>query len=144
MNTSSLLGQEWQTLQHNHEQHERNALLIKLVCVVICTAGLCAHVHFGWLGAVIVLLWLQEGIVKTYQKRLSDRLLVVEAHLQASVATSSGLTDGIAMQLHTNWAATRPRGVRLIASYAMSACRPTVAYPYVPMLLVGLIVGRLC
>lgn len=144
MNTSTLLGQEWQTLQHNHEQHERNALLIKLVCVVICTVGLSAHLHFGWLGASIVLLWIQEGIVKTYQKRLSDRLLVVEAHLQASATSSSSLTDGIAMQLHTSWATTRPRGVHLIASYAMSACRPTVAYPYAPMLLVGLIVGRLC
>ena len=40
MNQHTLLAQEWQTLQHNHEQHEKNALLIKLFSLALCLAGL--------------------------------------------------------------------------------------------------------
>ena len=137
MNTLTLLSQEWQTLQRNHEQHERNALLIKLVCVVVCVVGLAASVSLGWLGITVLLMWGQEGIIKTYQSRLSDRLLVIEAQLKGAAGNPSGLTDRFAMQLHTEWAATRPRGVWSIASYAKNACRPTVAFPYVPLLLIG-------
>ena len=40
MERYGLLGQEWQTLQGNHEQHELNALLIKLGCLALSVAGL--------------------------------------------------------------------------------------------------------
>jgi hypothetical protein len=125
------LALEWQTLQDNHEQHERNALHIKLTCMVMLMLGLAAHVSLVWLGFVVALLWVQEGIVKTYQARLSDRLLRVEALL------CQAPTDHGAMQLHTEWQKQRPRGAALITSYALSACRPTVAFPYVPLLIIG-------
>lgn len=132
--TTSHLSQEWQTLQANHEQHERNALLIKLVCVALCLAGLAAHVSADWLALVVALLWVQEGIIKTYQSRLSDRLLKVEAMLLA-LATPTHTPVHAAMQLHTEWLANRPSASSLIASYAVSSCRPTVAFPYVPLLI---------
>jgi len=40
-----------------------------------------------------------------------------------------------AMQLHTDWSTSRPGGTALVIGYAVSACRPTVAFPYLPMLL---------
>ena len=128
--TFSHLSQEWQTLQTNHEQHERNALLIKLVSLALCLAGFATHVSAGWLALVVALLWLQEGIIKTYQSRLSDRLLKVEAMLLAPTAPTLA-----AMQLHTQWMANRPGTFSLLASYAISACRPTVAFPYAPLLI---------
>jgi len=128
--TLSHLSQEWQTLQTNHEQHERNALLIKLVSLALCLAGFATHVSAGWLALVVALLWLQEGIIKTYQSRLSDRLLKVEAMLLAPTAPTLA-----AMQLHTQWMANRPGTFSLLASYAISACRPTVAFPYAPLLI---------
>jgi hypothetical protein len=123
--TISHLSLEWQTLQNNQEQHERNALLLKLVCVAVCIAGLAAHVSAGWLALMVALLWVQEGIVKTYQSRLSDRLLKVEAML-----LDADTPRPAAMQLHTEWIANRPGTLTLIARYAASACRPTVAFPY--------------
>jgi hypothetical protein len=39
------------------------------------------------------------------------------------------------MQLHSEWMVNRPGTLSLIASYAVSACRPTVAFPYVPLLM---------
>lgn len=120
---------EWQTLQNNHEQHERNALLIKLTCLVLSLVGLAAHVPGLWFVIGITLLWVQEGIIKTYQTRLADRLLRVETLLQQTQPEPG------AMQLHTQWAEMRPNGTALIASYLLSACRPTVAVPYVPLLI---------
>ncbi len=129
MDSSSLLGQEWQTLQNNHEQHERNALLIKLASVTLCLAGLGLGQPLLWIGFTVLLCWGLEGIFKTYQSRLSERLLRIESLL------GKGSISDAPMQLHTEWAASRPGGVALIASYARSACRPTVAFPYLPILL---------
>lgn len=129
MDTHVTLCAEWQTLQNNHEQHERHAVFIKLTCVSLFVAGLATHVSLAWLAAVVSLLWLQEGIIKTYQRRLGDRLLRLEALLMRSPAEHSG------MQLHTEWEKFRPSTSALLTSYARSALRPTVAYPYVPLLL---------
>jgi hypothetical protein len=40
MNPLSPLGQEWTTLQNNHEQYERSSLLIKLSAVFFSLLGL--------------------------------------------------------------------------------------------------------
>lgn len=129
MDSSSLLGREWQTLQNNHEQHERNALLIKLTGLALCVAGLASSLPPLWIGFTVLLCWVQEAIFKTYQGRLAERLLRVEALLGQTPAAE------MAMQLHRDWAADRPGGGALIAGYLASACRPTVAFPYLPILL---------
>lgn len=129
MEISTLLGKEWQTLQDNHEQHEQNALFIKLACLALSIAGLATGLPLSWIAFTVLLCWIQEGIFKTYQSRLADRLLSVEARLaQANSAPS-------AMQLHTDWLASRPGGGALLGSYLVSALRPTVAFPYLPILL---------
>lgn len=127
------LGQEWQTLHDSHEQYEKNALLIKLTCLALCVAGLAAHVAGGWLAALVVLCWLQEGILKTGQARLAERLLRVEAWLRESEPAAPP-----AMQLYSAWSAARPGSVGLMLEYAANAGRPTVAFPYLPILLLGL------
>jgi len=126
---SSLLGLEWQTLQNNHEQHEKNALLIKLASLTLGIGGLALSLPLLWIGFTVLLAWGLESIFKTYQARLSERLLRVEAMLGKPQPTD------VPMQLHTEWAASRPGGAALIAGYALSACRPTVAFPYLPILL---------
>lgn len=131
MESKTLLGLEWQTLQNNHEQHERNALFIKLSSLALGLAGLAAGVAVGWIALIIVLLWVLEGIFKTYQTRLADRLLQVETLLAQESPSMP------AMQLSAGWMARRPGGAGLIVEYALSACRPTVAFPYLPLLLAG-------
>ncbi|MFZ2974242.1 MAG: hypothetical protein WA049_16510 [Ferribacterium limneticum] len=129
MEISTLLGKEWQTLQDNHEQHEQNALFIKLACLALSIAGLATGLPLSWIAFTVLLCWIQEGIFKTYQSRLADRLLSVEARLAQPNPTPS------AMQLHTDWLASRPGGGALLGSYLVSALRPTVAFPYLPILL---------
>jgi len=129
MDGNTLLSHEWQILQGNHERHEQNALFIKLACLALCLAGLASRLPLYWTALTVLLCWLQEGIFKTYQSRLSDRLLFVELQLRQAQSAPA------AMQLHSDWSASRPRGTALIISYAVSACRPTVVFPYLPMLL---------
>lgn len=129
MDSGTQLAQEWQTLQGNHEQHEHNVLLIKLSSLAFFLAGLAAGIHPAAITAVILLCWLQDAIYKTYQGRLVERLLQIEVALRQG-------TDGVpAMQLYSDWTARRPDILGLIVGYIRSACKPTVAVPYAPLLL---------
>lgn len=122
------LHQEWLALQAQHERYEALAVGVKLVAFAATVL-----VPDNTLAlAMLALLWLQEAVLKTFQGRLGERLLVVEAGLKAG-------SDVAAMQLHSDWLAARPRGLELIAQYLKSALRPTVALPY-PLLMILVVV----
>jgi len=125
----SALQQEWLALQAQHERYEALALAVKLAAF----AAAALRPEHRLAVALLALLWLQEAVLKTFQARLGERLLAVEAGLRAG--------DGpAAMQLHSDWLAGRPRGAGLLAQYLKSALRPTVALPYpLLMLLVALL-----
>lgn len=131
MTETSGLAQEWQTLQHGHEQYEKSSLWIKITAVLLCFISLAVVIDLLLVGVLIVVLWLQEAIVRTSQARIGDRLLQLEAmhRLESSPVAS-------AFQLHSQWLASRGGGMALLAEYARSAVRPTVAFPYVVLLLI--------
>lgn len=110
------MNEEWRLLQQQHEHYEFAALALKGAAV-----GLLA-VNAAFLIPLLAVLWLQDAILKTFQARLGTRLLRVEQGLREG--------SGLAMQLHSDWLASRPRGIGLLREYALSACRPTVAFPY--------------
>ncbi len=132
------LGQEWTTLQNNYERYESGALLVKLAAVGLFFAGIALALEPWFICLVLLVLWLQEGIFKTYQSRLGERLLQVERSL---VAQPEGSRQ--AFQLHTSWLAQRTGTAGLLAEYAASACRPTVAFPYAVLVLAGLVLSFL-
>ncbi|NCT82802.1 MAG: hypothetical protein GXC94_06635 [Comamonadaceae bacterium] len=115
---------EWLALQAQHERYEALALAVKLAAF----AAVVLVADDALALALLALLWLQEAVLKTFQGRLGDRLLAVEAGLRAAEG------GGLAMQLHADWQAQRPRGAGLVAQYLKSALRPTVALPY-PLLM---------
>jgi len=117
------LHHEWLALQAQHERYEALALVVKLVA--FAATVLVADNTLAL--AVLALLWLQEAVLKTFQGRLGDRLLAIEPALKAG-------QDAPAMQLHSAWLASRPRGGALLGEYLKSALRPTVALPY-PLLM---------
>jgi len=81
-------------------------------------------------------LWLQEGILRTSQARLADRLLRIERQ----VADGGG---NAAPHLYIEWESGRRGVIGLLAEYAAHAARPTVAYPYVVLIVLsGVVVGR--
>ncbi len=127
--TNNLLSQEWTALHHDHERHDRYGLLIKLTAVLVCLISLGLAMSL-WLALLFVLvLWLQEGIWRTVQARTGERLLAIEKML-----SDSG--DQPAMQFYSDWEASRPGVLGLVKEYLLNAVRPTVAYPYVILLVI--------
>ncbi len=127
LNTRNAAAQEWSVLQKLHERYEFGALTIKLTAVVLFFAGLVVELHGTWLVLLVALLWLQEGIFKTYQARLGNRLLALE----------QGMTAGETLRvfaLHSDWLAQRKGLIGQVREYLGSAVRPTVAFPYLVLL----------
>lgn len=131
LSETTLLGQEWLVLQTQYEQYEKNSLLIKLLAIVLCFSAHVMLINTITMVAIILVLWLQEGIFKTYQSRLGERILRIESLIKQNIQT-----DIVACQLHSEWLAGRKGVIGLILEYALSAARPTVAFPYVVILLI--------
>ena len=132
MNPLSPLGQEWTTLQNNHEQYERSSLLIKLAAVFFSVLGLMFDIPALYLVALLLILWLMEGIFRTSQARLGTRLLQLEELLR-----QNPLPEFVAYQLHSTWLAGRPGSLGLIGEYLANAARPTVAFPYLVLVILS-------
>lgn len=126
MSSNNGLQQEWTTLQNNIEAYEHTALGLKLAAMAVLLIPLPLPLQI----CLLLILWLQEGIFRTSQARLGERIVVIEQWLAAG-----GAETGKACQLHSQWLAQRPGMFGLLLEYARSALRPTVAFPY-PLLLV--------
>jgi len=132
MSTSLISGlqQEWLCLQNQYDSYEKHSLIIKLVALILCPA-LLFIVHLGaWTMAFVGLLWLQDGIWKTYQQRIGERLLVIEKAILAG-------QEHQGMQFNSSWLASRRGSMALLREYIAQACKPTVAYPHVLLVMVG-------
>lgn len=137
MDEKSALQQEWVALQTQYERYESGGLGIKLVAVVLAFLGVVFELESWFVGLIVLLLWLQEGVFKTFQARLGDRLLLLEGLIGREPPT-----PGMAFQLHSAWLAQRKGLAGLLSEYAASAARPTVAFPYVVLLLVLLVLAQ--
>lgn len=126
-NTRNAAAQEWSVLQKLHERYEFGALTIKLTAIVLFFAGLVVELHGTWLVLLVALLWLQEGIFKTYQARLGTRLLALERGMAADEPMP-------VFALHSAWLAQRRGVVGQMREYLGSTLRPTVAFPYLVLL----------
>ena len=125
----------WLALQAQFERYEHGALGLKLAAVALCTLSLVTASFGGALphgltAALLAVLWVQEGIYRTYQARLGQHLLRVEQEGADAAFT-----------LHSAWQKNRPGTLGLLAEYAVSALRPTVAFPYPLLGLISLLAG---
>ena len=123
------LEREWEIIHRDHERYEQFALMIKLVTVLVVLACWVFAVDAVLTIIFIAVLWLQEGIWKTYQARLGARLLWIEQRLRAA-----GSKDGAPYQLYSTWSAQPKNLLTTLTEYFANAIRPTVAYPYVVLI----------
>ena len=135
------LALEWQTLHNSHEQYEHYALLIKLFAVAITAMAIIFSFLVLLALSLLAILWLQEGIWKTFQARTSARIEDIEQAITTtetniSNANTSGKSKTAAFQFYRQWESNRPTTLGLIASYIKNALKPTVIYPYLPLMLV--------
>ncbi|GGF59774.1 hypothetical protein [Alteromonas lipolytica] len=129
--TTDYLSLEWQTLQNQYDSYEKYSLIIKLVAIVITISGMGLSFEVPVMLAGIAVLWLQDGIWKTFQGRFETRLLAIEAALAAN-HNQPGCQFNQAYQQNANG------GLSLIIEYLKQALRPTVMYPYAVLVLISL------
>jgi hypothetical protein len=123
---ASPLGHEWAVLQHNHEQYEKTSLLSKLGVIALFVACLALSMDVFVMLLLMLVMWLQEAMLRTSQSRLGERILQIEQHIAAGAQVP-------AYQLHSEWRASRPGLAGLLVEYGKNALRPTVAFPYVAL-----------
>lgn len=133
MSTSSASGlqHEWLTLQNQYDSYEKFSLLIKLLNITLASLLMFVF-HIGsWTLVIIAIFWLQDGIWKTFQNRIATRLYVVEKAIVEG-------QNHQAMQFNSVWLEARQGIIALLQEYFRQSCKPTVAYPHVILMAMGL------
>ena len=126
------LKNEWSVLQNQSDSYEKYSLIIKLVNIGLLSAAYLSNNMTIFLGFLLLILWVQDAIWKTYQSRIEHRLLKIEKYLLNDV-------DVKAYQLNSDYQKNRPGSIGLIGEYLRQAVRPTVAFPHgMLVLMIGL------
>lgn len=127
--TTSHLASEWSLLQNEFDSYEKHSLLIKLSSVGVLSAAYFTNHLSVFVLLLLLTLWLQDAIWKTFQARIDARLLQLEDYLSNEHALEN--RDGIAFQFNSLYAQNRPGNVGLLKEYLRQSLRPTVAFPHI-------------
>lgn len=136
--SNKLLLKQWQTLHNSHENYESYALIIKLFATAIFFIAYYLSFNPYVLLLLLGVLWLQEGIWKTYQQRTVDSIHVIEEKLAIN-ETEQVTSNKQVYLMYSDWENRRPSAKSLIAEYISNALKPTVLYPYVPLIILVLL-----
>ncbi|MCC5451065.1 hypothetical protein LMJ53_04860 [Rheinheimera sp. UJ51] len=119
---------EWCLLQQQFDSYEKHSLYIKLLSItVVLVAQLASGVNV-FILLLLAVLWLQDAIWKTFQSRIEARLFQVEQAIAAQA-------EAFAFQFNTEYQKGSLTGLSLMQEYARQAIRPTVAFPYIVLIL---------
>lgn len=136
--SKQLLLQQWQTLHNNHESYESYALIIKLVATAITLLSLTFSLTALVALLLVAVLWLQEGIWKTFQCRTANAIIAIEDKLALNEAEQTSESTKPYL-MYKQWQMNRPTSKALIAEYMANSLKPTVLYPYLPLMFVVVI-----
>lgn len=134
--TNNDLATEWTLLQNQYDSYEKYSLVIKLVNVALFSLLVVMNSAFLLILAMILVLWGQDAIWKTFQSRIESHLLILEKSLTSVQAE----TQISAFQFNSLFIDKRPSSIGLMVEYAKQALRPTVAFPH--MLLVVILLAN--
>ena len=134
------LKNEWAILQNQFDSYEKYSLIIKLVAIIIlAVSGILYHAN-AIVFFLLLVLWFQDAIWKTFQSRIEVRLLQLERGLSNGDGIESTEDQEInAYQYNLLYVKNRPKNSELIKEYLTQAVRPTVAFPHVILLVLALI-----
>ena len=126
---TSHFASEWSLLQNQFDSYEKHSLLIKLSSIgVLSTAYFTNHLSLFVLFLLLIL-WLQDAIWKTFQARIDARLLQLEDYLSNEHTLENH--NVIAFQFNSLYAQNRPGSIDLLKEYLSQSFRPTVAFPHI-------------
>jgi hypothetical protein len=131
MNKNELIT-EWHLLQNQFDSYEKHSLYIKLVSIIVL---LSAEIS-GFIGLsiffILLVLWGQDAIWKTFQSRIEPRLFQIEK----SISTDSSES---ACQFNSEYNKVSLSGLALIIEYARQSIRPTIAFPHIALIIIFLL-----
>lgn len=131
MNTKEL-GTEWRLLQNQFDSYEKHSLYIKLSSIIVLLIAAVTGQTNSYIILILSVLWLQDGIWKTFQSRIEIRLLQIEK----CIAEKS---EENAFQFNTAYDEASLNGLSLVGEYTRQSIRPTVAFPHSVLILIALI-----
>ena len=123
---------EWCLLQNQFDSYEKHSLYIKLLSVIVVLAAGISNVITVFMVLLLLVLWLQDAIWKTFQSRIEKRLLQIEEYFSEGSAVN-------AFQFNREYQSVRLSGLSLINEYALQSIRPTVAFPHLALLAILLL-----
>lgn len=131
---------EWDLLQNQFDSYEKYSLVIKLVNISILTAGYISNNVSFFIALLLVVVWMQDAIWKTFQSRIENRLLYIEGCLlddndSDDNIEENNVADKRAYQFNSEYKNNRQGTAELIREYLEQALRPTIAYPHVVLLI---------
>jgi len=136
--SKQILVAQWQTLHNTHENYENYALIIKLVTIAMTLFTFTLSINTFVILLILTTLWLQEGIWKTFQQRTANAIMVIEDKLNIDDIEQTSESDKSHL-VYKQWQDNRPNSTALITEYIGNSLKPTVIYPYVPLMLVVII-----
>ncbi|GAA3957100.1 hypothetical protein [Allohahella marinimesophila] len=129
---SEALGTEWCLLQNQFDSYEKYSLLLKMGNIALVALALMVGAPGLFLLALVIIVWLQDAIWKTFQARIEVRLLQIEVSAADRAAEPAADSPGrVPFQFNSEYNRTRGDTASLMAEYARQALRPTVAFPHV-------------
>ncbi|VAW89587.1 hypothetical protein MNBD_GAMMA18-1707 [hydrothermal vent metagenome] len=123
---------EWCLLQNQFDSYEKHSLYIKLVSIIVLLSAEISNVMSIFVVLVLMVLWLQDAIWKTFQSRIEPRLLQIEKYISEESEES-------AFQFNSEYHSVRLSGLSLINEYVHQSIRPTVAFPHIVLILILLV-----
>lgn len=123
---------EWCLLQNQFDSYEKHSLYIKLLSIIVLLTAEISDVISIFIVLVLMVLWLQDAIWKTFQSRIEPRLLQIEKYISEEREES-------AFQFNSEYYSVRLSGLSLINEYARQSMRPTVAFPHIVLILILLV-----
>ncbi len=120
---------EWCLLQNQFESYEKHSLYIKLSSIVLVLFAAVFNVSAILTSLLLVVLWVQDAIWKTFQSRIEPRLMKIESNIR-----EEGSAFGF--QFNSDYQSTQTHGLSKILEYAKQAARPTIAFPYLALLVI--------
>ena len=120
---------EWCLLQNQFESYEKHSLYIKLISILMLFLSEIFSVSMISIFLILLVLWLQDAIWKTFQSRIEPRLLKIEKNIREK-------TEGSEFQFNREYQLVKTSGLSKILEYSKQAIRPTLAFPHIVLMII--------
>mgnify|MGYP003138378106 FL=1 len=120
---------EWCLLQNQFESYEKHSLYIKLSSILMLFLSEIFSVSMTSIFLILLVLWLQDAIWKTFQSRIEPRLLKIEKNIREK-------TEGSEFQFNREYQLVEPSSLSKILEYSKQAIRPTLAFPHIVLMII--------